>query len=223
MIGAPGRRLARRRCQPRAGARRCRLGRERWRDPRLVRLARTCRRNGGAAIDDAAVRQEIGAFVARSRIQRYLGYAVATRAALGTTQPSDAPTTKIWFSELNLELSEYAHDAPGAARRTGRGRPLLDDGWWQDSFLYARAWTIAGGSNEIMRNLIAERGLGLPAGAPAGAAGAPRPTSSRRGLTARDVLQRRDRLPLSRVAERRVVGLQAPVVVGRVLPGVSDE
>ena len=33
---------------------------------------------------------------------------------------------------------------------------------WQDAFLYARALTIAGGSNEIMRNLIAERGLGLP-------------------------------------------------------------
>ena len=32
------------------------------------------------------------------------------------------------------------------------------DGRWQDAFLYARAWTIAGGSNEIMRNLIAERG-----------------------------------------------------------------
>ena len=43
------------------------------------------------------------------------------------------------------------------------GEPLADeDGRWQDVFLYARAWTIAGGTNEIMRNLIAERGLGLP-------------------------------------------------------------
>ena len=38
----------------------------------------------------------------------------------------------------------------------------LDDGRWQDEWLYARAYTIAGGSSEIMRTLIAERGLGLP-------------------------------------------------------------
>ena len=36
------------------------------------------------------------------------------------------------------------------------------DGWWQDAFLYARAYTIAGGANEVLRNVIAERALGLP-------------------------------------------------------------
>lgn len=39
---------------------------------------------------------------------------------------------------------------------------VLDGGRWQDEWLYARAFTIAGGSSEIMRNLIAERGLALP-------------------------------------------------------------
>jgi hypothetical protein len=37
-----------------------------------------------------------------------------------------------------------------------------DDGHWQEAFLWARGFTISAGSNEIMRNLIAEAGLGLP-------------------------------------------------------------
>ena len=38
----------------------------------------------------------------------------------------------------------------------------LDDGHWQDEFLYAKAYTISGGSNQIMQNLLGERALGLP-------------------------------------------------------------
>jgi alkylation response protein AidB-like acyl-CoA dehydrogenase len=76
---------------------------------------------------------------------------------------ADAPMLKIWASELGLDLADYAMQLEGAAGVLTEGDPLaVDDGTWQDAFLYARALTIAGGSNEIMRNLIAERGLGLP-------------------------------------------------------------
>jgi alkylation response protein AidB-like acyl-CoA dehydrogenase len=128
----------------------------------LVRIARRHRR-GGRAIDDSAVRQDIAGFAARSRIQRALGYCVATKAAAGAVEAWDAPLTKIWFSELNLDMSEYAMALQGPVGALVEDEPLAEeDGRWQDTFLYARAWTIAGGSNEIMRNLIAERGLGLP-------------------------------------------------------------
>jgi alkylation response protein AidB-like acyl-CoA dehydrogenase len=128
-----------------------------------VNVARSTRRNGDASIHDSSVRQDVAAFVARSRIQRYLGYAVATKAAQGTIGAADAPMTKIWFSELNLDLSEYTMRLEGPRGALVQGDVLaVDGGYWQDSFLYARALTIAGGSNEIMRNLIAERGLGLP-------------------------------------------------------------
>jgi alkylation response protein AidB-like acyl-CoA dehydrogenase len=129
----------------------------------LVRLARAHPRKGRPAIEDDSVRQAIGALHARTRIQKALGYRVATRAARGTIDASDAPLTKIWFSELNLEVAEYAIALQGPRGVLVEGDPeAVEDGAWQDRFLYARAWTIAGGSNEIMRNLIAERGLGLP-------------------------------------------------------------
>jgi alkylation response protein AidB-like acyl-CoA dehydrogenase len=130
---------------------------------RLVDVARRHPRGGRQAIDDDTVRQQIGAFAARARIQRHLGQRVATKAARGEITPADAPVSKIWFSELNLEMAEAALALQGARSMAGEGDELsFEDGRWQDAFLYARAWTIAGGSNEIMRNLIAERGLGLP-------------------------------------------------------------
>jgi alkylation response protein AidB-like acyl-CoA dehydrogenase len=129
----------------------------------LVDVARRHSRGGLRAIDDGAVRQQIGAFAARARIQRHLGQRVATKAAKGEITPADAPVSKIWFSELNLEMAEAALAIQGARSMATEGDELsFEDGRWQDAFLYARAWTIAGGSNEIMRNLIAERGLGLP-------------------------------------------------------------
>jgi alkylation response protein AidB-like acyl-CoA dehydrogenase len=130
---------------------------------RLVDVARRHPRGGARAIDDGAVRQQIGAFAARARIQRHLGQRVASKAAKGQITPADAPLSKIWFSELNLEMAETALALQGARSMATEGDELsFEDGRWQDTFLYARAWTIAGGSNEIMRNLIAERGLGLP-------------------------------------------------------------
>ena len=129
----------------------------------LVAVARAHRRHGRAAIEDHAVRQAIGACEARSRIFRALGYRAATKAASGAVDPWDAPLTKLWYSELNLEVAEYGLALQGPRGSLVEDDPgAWDDGSWQDRFLYARALTIAGGSNEIMRNVIAERGLGLP-------------------------------------------------------------
>jgi alkylation response protein AidB-like acyl-CoA dehydrogenase len=129
---------------------------------RLISLARL-REGPDGEIRDGAVRQHLGHLIARGRIQRHLGQRMATKGARGKTSASDAPISKIWFSELNLEIAETALALLGARSMVVEGDELSDeDGRWQDSFLYARAWTIAGGTNEIMRNMIAERGLGLP-------------------------------------------------------------
>jgi alkylation response protein AidB-like acyl-CoA dehydrogenase len=130
---------------------------------RLVEVARRHRRGGVPAIEDGAVRQHLGDLAARSRIQRHLGQRLATKSARGVLTAADAPLSKIWWSELNLEVAETALDLLAARSMAIEGDELsYEDGRWQDAFLYARAYTIAGGSNEIMRNMIAERGLGLP-------------------------------------------------------------
>ncbi len=130
---------------------------------RLVDLARRHQRGGRPALEDGAVRQQLGDLAARARIQRHLGQRTATKAARGEITAADAPLVKVWWSELNLEMAEAALALQGSRSMVTEGDPLSEDnGRWQDMFLYARAYTIAGGSNEIMRNVIAERGLGLP-------------------------------------------------------------
>ena len=130
---------------------------------RLVDLARRHTRGGRPAIDDGAVRQQIGAFAARGAYSASPRSTCGHQGGRGRDTPADAPLSKIWFSELNLEMAEAALALQGARSMASEGDELcFEDGRWQDAFLYARAWTIAGGSNEIMRNLIAEHGLGLP-------------------------------------------------------------
>ncbi len=129
----------------------------------LVELARGEQRGGRPAIEDSTLRQEIGRLCASSRILRNLGYAIQTRGLRGESTRTDAPLSKIFFSELNLETAECGLAIQGARSVLVEGEPLsVDDGRWQDAFLYARAYTIAGGSNEVLRNVIAERGLELP-------------------------------------------------------------
>jgi alkylation response protein AidB-like acyl-CoA dehydrogenase len=132
-------------------------------DPVLRLIKVVHERDGGTRVMDSAERQRLGQLVARARIQRHLGQRMATKAARGQISAADAPISKIWFSELNLDIAETALAQLGPRSMLVEGDELSEeDGRWQDSFLYARAWTIAGGTNEIMRNMIAERGLGLP-------------------------------------------------------------
>lgn len=81
----------------------------------------------------------------------------------GRTDVADAPSVKIFFSETNLAMTELGMALQGSDAVAVEGdEGAVADGWWQDAFLYARAWTIAGGANEVLKNVIAERGLGLP-------------------------------------------------------------
>jgi alkylation response protein AidB-like acyl-CoA dehydrogenase len=83
----------------------------------------------------------------------------------GTGRPSmsgaEASVTKLLWSRWHQALGELAMDVLGARSMVARGAPYdLDE--WQRLFLFSRADTIYGGSDEIQRNIIAERALSLP-------------------------------------------------------------
>ncbi|WP_369254021.1 acyl-CoA dehydrogenase family protein [Streptomyces sp. R35] len=121
----------------------------------LVRLAE--------GLDDSATRQALGELAARVHVNAAMIGLAQSRMLHGTEQPADALLGKIFFSELNHDLADFGLRLQGTDGLLTEGDPeAVADGWWQDAHLYSRAYTIAGGANEVLRTQVAERGLGLP-------------------------------------------------------------
>ncbi|WP_241383798.1 acyl-CoA dehydrogenase family protein [Rhodococcus sp. CH91] len=129
----------------------------------LKDLARRTIRHGRPAIEDGAVQERIGELQASVEALSALVYANIGRWSRSAERPHDAAMAKLMFSEIGVETARFALELAGEDGILVEGDPaVVDRGRWQDEFLYARAYTIAGGTSEIMRNMIAERGLGLP-------------------------------------------------------------
>jgi alkylation response protein AidB-like acyl-CoA dehydrogenase len=70
---------------------------------------------------------------------------------------------KLYWSEMSQRLHDLAMTVIGPASSLGRGATANPgDGRWQRSWLYYHAASIFAGTNEIQRNILAERVLGLP-------------------------------------------------------------
>jgi alkylation response protein AidB-like acyl-CoA dehydrogenase len=122
---------------------------------RLVDLARQT-----GAGEDPLIRDRIGR--AWIGLEALRAHALRTLAADSGPGPGTGPSElKLLWSRWHQELGELAMDVLGAPSMAARGAPYdLHD--WQRLFLFSRADTIYGGSDEIQRTIIAERALGLP-------------------------------------------------------------
>ena len=90
-------------------------------------------------------------------------YAMASRLAAGGTIGPEASTNKIFWSELDIAIHQTALDMLGDRAELASGAPAgVADFGWLDGYIFALAGPIYAGSNEIQRNIIAERMLGMP-------------------------------------------------------------
>jgi len=77
-----------------------------------------------------------------------------TRLVGGAAMGADSSINKLWWSELDVELHELALDLLGAEAEV--------EGPWSKGWQFALSGPIYAGTNEIQRNIAAERLLGLP-------------------------------------------------------------
>jgi alkylation response protein AidB-like acyl-CoA dehydrogenase len=116
----------------------------------LVALAREHDR-----ADDATVRQGLAHAYIRAQILNYLGFRVRTAVGRGEAPGPEASCMKLSMAKHLRQSFDLALAIQGPAGMIGGDH-------WHQQFLGAPAIRIAGGSDEIQRNVIGERALGLP-------------------------------------------------------------
>jgi alkylation response protein AidB-like acyl-CoA dehydrogenase len=130
----------------------------------LDRVVALAERNGRAR--DPVVRQRLAQAHIELTIMRY--NTLRSLAGVdGPVAPPEASIAKLYWGSWHRRLGELAMDILGPAATVLDEEALPESGGYglgefQRSFLSARAETIYGGSNQIQRNIIGERVLGLP-------------------------------------------------------------
>jgi alkylation response protein AidB-like acyl-CoA dehydrogenase len=123
-------------------------------------LVETARKRGSDT--DPVIRQKLAWAYTQVELMRFGGLRALANLAQGRQPGPEASINKLFWSEYHRKLGEIAMDIEGAdglIRPDGTGYPTTP---WQNVFLASRAGTIYSGTNEIQRNIIAERALGLP-------------------------------------------------------------
>ena len=119
----------------------------------LVTGLATAALDGCPALDDPVTQYRLGGLEVRAAFLEVLCKRSVSAALHGGDASGAASLAKTVWAELGQDVAALAFDALG---------PHAADGRWADQRLAARALTIAGGTTQVNKNIIATRSLGLP-------------------------------------------------------------
>ncbi|MEV3856230.1 acyl-CoA dehydrogenase family protein [Streptomyces sp. NPDC050095] len=106
---------------------------------------------------DPAVRDRVADALIGARAYQLFTYGNASRFAAGETIGAESSLNKVFWSEYDIALHETALELLGTEGE-------LADSEWAEGYVFSLAGPIYAGTNEIQRDIIAERLLGLPKG-----------------------------------------------------------
>jgi alkylation response protein AidB-like acyl-CoA dehydrogenase len=130
---------------------------------KLIDLAKRTPSNGGTAAEDPVTRQRIAQLYAEAEVLRLTAYRGLTQVMKTGIPGPEGSLGKWHWGEINQALTELALEIEGPYSQLSRGSEYaVDNADWQFAFLRARANSIEGGTTEILKNIVAERVLGLP-------------------------------------------------------------
>jgi alkylation response protein AidB-like acyl-CoA dehydrogenase len=121
----------------------------------LIQHAKGSRANGHTASEDPVIRQRLAQLLIEAEVLRLNAYRGLSAIMRSGVPGPEGSLGKWHWSEVNQSITELAMDIAGP-------RAMIDSDKWTYRFLRARANSIEGGTTEILKNIVAERVLGLP-------------------------------------------------------------
>ena len=129
----------------------------------IFRLVRTLALEDGAAVDDAVVRDNLADWYVDQQGLKFTQFRTMTALSRGQTPGPEASIGKLVSARKMQDISMFALDLLDASGATWDESLAPMDGVFQWGMMRSPAMRIAGGTDEILRNIIAERVLGMPA------------------------------------------------------------
>jgi alkylation response protein AidB-like acyl-CoA dehydrogenase len=131
----------------------------------LVRFAKETKPDGTTLSRDPVVRNRLADMAIEIEVSRMIAYHIGWMQSQGHVPNKEASVCKLFSTEMQQRLAEtgirmlglYGQLAPGSKWAPLKGRV-------ERTFLTSHSATLASGTSEIQRNIIATRGLGLPRG-----------------------------------------------------------
>jgi acyl-CoA dehydrogenase len=126
------------------------------------RLVNRVEVDGEPAVSDRSVRQQVAEYYTRLKGLEYTGRRTLTALSKGAAPGPAASLGKLVGGVLLQKMGAYAIELAGEAGATLDHDVTPLGGHWQESYLAIPGLRIAGGTDEVLRNIISERVMGMP-------------------------------------------------------------